>query len=71
VAKELEEEYPREHRELASFEREDAADLRDKLERILGLPRQEWELLSAAARRTAVRRWSWERVASLLVSRHG
>jgi glycosyltransferase involved in cell wall biosynthesis len=71
VAKGLEEEYPSEYRELASFERENAADLRSKLERILGLPRGDWEVLSAAARRAAVRRWSWERVASLLVSRHG
>jgi glycosyltransferase involved in cell wall biosynthesis len=71
VAKELEDEYPEEHRELASFRREDAADLLDKLRRILALPRGDWEELSAAARRAAVRHWSWERVASLLVSRHG
>jgi glycosyltransferase involved in cell wall biosynthesis len=71
VAKGLEDEYPPEHRELASFRREDAADLRDKLGRILGLPRADWLELSAAARRAAVRHWSWERVASLLLSRHG
>ena len=71
VAKGLEEEYPRGYRELASFRREDAADLRDKLRRILGLPREDWDELSAAARRAAVKQWSWERVASLLVSRHG
>jgi glycosyltransferase involved in cell wall biosynthesis len=71
VAKRLEDEYPEEYRELASFRREDAADLRDKLRRILGLQRGDWEELSAAARRAAVRHWSWERVASLLVSRHG
>jgi glycosyltransferase involved in cell wall biosynthesis len=71
VAKGLEDEYPPEHRGLASFRREDAADLRDKLQRILGLPCDEWDQLSAAARRAAVRHWSWERVASLLVSRHG
>jgi glycosyltransferase involved in cell wall biosynthesis len=71
VAKGLEDEYPYEYRELASFRRGDAADLRDKLGRILDLPREEWEALSAAARRAAVKRWSWERVASLLLSRHG
>ena len=71
VARGLEDEYPHEYRELASFRRQDAADLRDKLRRILGLPHEDWEELSAAARRAAVRHWSWERVASLLVSRHG
>jgi glycosyltransferase involved in cell wall biosynthesis len=71
VANGLEEEYPQEYRDLVSFRREDAADLRDKLRRILGLPREDWKQLSAAARRAAVRHWSWERVASLLVSRHG
>jgi glycosyltransferase involved in cell wall biosynthesis len=71
VAKGLEEEYPHEYRELASFRRGDAADLRDKLGRILDLPREEWQALSAAARRAAVKHWSWERVASLLLSRHG
>ena len=71
VAKGLEDEYPQEYRELASFRRADAADLRDKIRRILGLQRDDWQELSAAARRAAVKRWSWERVASLLVSRHG
>jgi glycosyltransferase involved in cell wall biosynthesis len=71
VASGLEDEYPQEYRELASFRRQDVADLRDKLRRILSLPREDWEELSAAARRAAVRHWSWERVASLLVSRHG
>ena len=71
VAKGLEDEYPREYRELASFRRGDVADLRDKLGRILDLPREEWEALSAAARRSAVKHWSWERIASLLLSRHG
>jgi glycosyltransferase involved in cell wall biosynthesis len=71
VAERLESEYPSEYRDLASFRRGDAADLRDKLGKILGLPGEEWSQLSAAARRAAVRHWSWERVASLLVSRHG
>ena len=71
VAEGLEAEYPPEHRDLASFARGDAADLREKIERILGLPAEQWRELSEAARRAAVRRWSWEGVASLLLSRHG
>jgi glycosyltransferase involved in cell wall biosynthesis len=71
VAEGLEDEYPPAHRELASFARGDAADLREKIVRILGLPTEQWKELSEAARRAAVKRWSWERVASLLVSRHG
>jgi glycosyltransferase involved in cell wall biosynthesis len=71
VAEGLEAEYPAEHRHLASFTSADAIDLAEKLKGILGLPRPEWEVLSAAARRAAVERWSWERIAALLVSRHG
>jgi glycosyltransferase involved in cell wall biosynthesis len=71
VAEGLQAEYPEEHRGLASFTRGDPDDLRRKLTAILGLPRAEWEQLSAAARRAAVERWSWEHVAALLLSRHG
>jgi glycosyltransferase involved in cell wall biosynthesis len=71
VAEALEAEYPAEHRELASFAPDDAADLREKIERILDLPAEQWRELSEGARRAAVRHWSWERVASLLLSRHG
>ncbi len=71
VAKGLEAEYPKRHRGLASFARGDVHDLRSKLAAILALPPAEWEELSAAARRAAVERWSWERIAALLVSRHG
>jgi glycosyltransferase involved in cell wall biosynthesis len=71
VAEGLEAAYPPEHKHLASFTSGDAADLAEKLNGILGLPRPEWEVLSAAARRAAVERWSWERIAALLVSRHG
>jgi glycosyltransferase involved in cell wall biosynthesis len=70
VAEALEAEYPDRLRALASFAPEDADDLAAKLAAILALPREEWEDLSAAARRTAVQRWSWERVAALLLSRH-
>jgi glycosyltransferase involved in cell wall biosynthesis len=71
VAEGLEAAYPPEHRQLASFKSGDAADLAGKLNGILELPRPEWEVLSAAARRAAVERWSWEQIAALLVSRHG
>jgi glycosyltransferase involved in cell wall biosynthesis len=71
VAEGLEAAYPPEHRRLASFRSGDAADLAEKMNEILGLPRPEWEVLSVAARRAAVERWSWERIAALLVSRHG
>jgi glycosyltransferase involved in cell wall biosynthesis len=71
VAEGLEAAYPPEYRDLASFVSGDAADLAAKIERILSLPRAEWERLSAAARRAAVERWSWEHVAALLLSRHG
>jgi glycosyltransferase involved in cell wall biosynthesis len=71
VADGLEAAYPAEHRELASFRPGDAGDLAHKLSRVLGLPRHEWERLSAAARAAAVDRWSWERIAALLLSRHG
>jgi glycosyltransferase involved in cell wall biosynthesis len=71
VAEGLEAEYPSQHRGLASFARGDPEDLRAKLQKILALPRSEWEEVSAAARRAAVERWSWERVAALLLSRDG
>ena len=71
VAEGLEAEYPERHRGLASFGQGDPDDLRAKLLELLALPRAEWEELSAAARLAAVERWSWERVAALLLSRHG
>jgi len=71
VAEGLEVEYPTRHRGLASFAPGDVQDLRSKLAAILALPRPEWDEVSAAARRAAVERWSWEHVAALLLSRHG
>jgi glycosyltransferase involved in cell wall biosynthesis len=71
VAAGLEAEYPPEHAPLASFTNGDATELAQKLAAVLALPRAEWDELSAAARRAAVSRWSWERVAALLLSRHG
>ena len=71
VAEGLEVEYPKRHRGLASFAPGDVQDLRSKLAAILALPRPEWDEVSAAARRAAFERWSWEHVAALLLSRHG
>ena len=68
VAAGLEAEYPPELAELAGFAAGDAGDLAAKLGAILALPADEWRLLSAAARRAAVERWSWEHVAALLLS---
>ncbi|MGH3052909.1 MAG: glycosyltransferase family 4 protein [Gaiellaceae bacterium] len=69
VAAGLESEYPPEHRHLASFAPDDAGDLAAKLAEILALPPDEWSALSEAARRAAVRLWSWEQIAQLLLSR--
>jgi len=62
VAEGLEDEYPPEHRRLASFESGNVEDLAAKLAEILALPRGEWLRLSEGARRAAVERWSWEHV---------
>jgi glycosyltransferase involved in cell wall biosynthesis len=71
VAVGLEAEYPPERRTLASFERGNVGDLAEKLGAILALPRSERVKLSEAARRAAVSRWSWERIAALILSPHG
>jgi glycosyltransferase involved in cell wall biosynthesis len=69
VAAGLESEYLPEHRHLASFAPDEARDLAAKLTEILALRPEEWRALSEAARRAAVRLWSWEHVAQLLLSR--
>ncbi|MGH3060479.1 MAG: glycosyltransferase, partial [Gaiellaceae bacterium] len=71
IAAGLEEEYPPEHRELASFARGDADDLAAKLGALLALPAEERRRLGAAARRAAERLWSWERIAALILSARG
>jgi glycosyltransferase involved in cell wall biosynthesis len=71
IAEGLEGEYPPEHRRLAAFAPGRADDLVAKLTELLALPEPDWRRLSEAARRAAVRRWSWERIASLLLSRDG
>jgi glycosyltransferase involved in cell wall biosynthesis len=68
IADGLEAEYPERLRPLASFANGDVDELARKLDAILSLPRREWEQLSAAARRAATGRWSWEHVAALILS---
>jgi glycosyltransferase involved in cell wall biosynthesis len=71
IAEGLEAEYPSAHRDLASFANGDVDDLAAKLEAILALPEEERRVLGAAARRAAESLWSWERIATLILSRRG
>jgi glycosyltransferase involved in cell wall biosynthesis len=68
IAAGVEAEYPPEHRELASFESGSADDLAEKLRAILALPEGERRALGEAARRAVIERWSWERIADLILS---
>jgi glycosyltransferase involved in cell wall biosynthesis len=67
VAAGLEQEYPPRLRRLASFAPGDAGDLARTLAAILALGDDDRAALRAAARRAAVRLWSWEGVAEALV----
>ena len=67
VAAGLEQEYPPHLRHLASFATGDAGDLGATLGAILALGPADRAALSAAARRAAVRLWSWEGVGQALV----
>jgi glycosyltransferase involved in cell wall biosynthesis len=67
IAEGLEEHYPPEHRDLASFETGNAAELAAKLKRLLELPREEHARLASAAREAVVDRWSWASVAARLL----
>jgi glycosyltransferase involved in cell wall biosynthesis len=67
VAEDLEAEYPPEHRALTAFETGDAGDLAAKIDLLLRLPVEERQSLAQAARRAAVERWSWARVAERLL----
>ncbi|MCS7007827.1 MAG: glycosyltransferase, partial [Gaiellaceae bacterium] len=67
IAAGLEAEYPPTLRALASFRTGDVADLRGKLRALLALPAADRRVLSEAARRAAVRRWSWAEVAERLL----
>jgi glycosyltransferase involved in cell wall biosynthesis len=68
IAAGLAAEYPPAARHLAAFESGDADDLTGKLGELLALPRSSWLDLSAAARRAAVVRWSWQRVATEILA---
>jgi glycosyltransferase involved in cell wall biosynthesis len=67
IARGLEDEYPREHRDLASFATGDVDDLTAKLGALLTLAPEERARLGEAARRAAVTRWSWASVADRLL----
>ena len=71
IAEGLEAEYPAEHRALASFANGDVDELASKLTAILALADEERRLLGAAARRAAESHWSWERIATLILSARG
>jgi glycosyltransferase involved in cell wall biosynthesis len=67
IASGIEAEYPQDLRDLASFSSGDASELATKLARLLGLPAASRAALSEAARRAAVKRWSWTSVAKRLL----
>ncbi|TML74128.1 MAG: glycosyltransferase family 4 protein [Actinobacteria bacterium] len=68
VAEGLESEYPSDLRDLSSFATGDASELNEKLRALLTLSSAERELISTAARRAVVERWSWESVAERLLA---
>lgn len=68
IAAQIERSYPQGCRHLASFRRGDAADLAGRLAELLALPPARWQELSAAARATVVREWSWEHVAARILA---
>jgi glycosyltransferase involved in cell wall biosynthesis len=67
VAEGLEEEYPPALRGLTSFASGDAGDLHEKLAALLALSPADRAEVRAAARRAAVKRWSWRSVADRLL----
>jgi glycosyltransferase involved in cell wall biosynthesis len=67
IANGLEAEYPDGYGDLTRFRRGDAGDLSDRLQAILALRPEQQRQLRVAARRAAVRRWSWERVSAALL----
>ena len=68
VAAGLAQEYPAARRDLVGFAPDDAGDLAVKLRTLLALPPTEREELGRAARRAAVRLWSWEGIAARLLA---
>jgi glycosyltransferase involved in cell wall biosynthesis len=71
IADGLEQVYPLEHGDLASFTTGDATDLRRKLARLLALSPEARRELGARARQAAVERWSWAHVAERLLEPFG
>jgi glycosyltransferase involved in cell wall biosynthesis len=67
VAQGLEDEYPPALRHLTAFATGDAAELQEKLTKLLGLPAADRAAIRAAARRAAVQHWSWGSVADRLL----
>jgi glycosyltransferase involved in cell wall biosynthesis len=67
IAAGLEAEYPPALRRLASFEPGSVEDLAAKLAELFSLPSSARREVSAAARRAAVARWSWEGVAAAIL----
>jgi glycosyltransferase involved in cell wall biosynthesis len=63
IARGVEAEYPSAYAHLVSFAPGDIDDLIAKLAELTALPADERRALGIAARRAAVRRWSWEGVA--------
>lgn len=68
VAAGLEEEYPAEFRHLATFPRGNVDVLRERLAELLALDQRSRQAVSDAARRAAVRRWSWDGVAGQILA---
>jgi glycosyltransferase involved in cell wall biosynthesis len=71
VAAGLEEEYPANAKQLASFETGNAEDLAAKLNGLLALPAADRAVVRAAAREAAVKKWSWTSVAIRLLAPAG
>jgi glycosyltransferase involved in cell wall biosynthesis len=71
IAAGLEAEYPAGRRELAGFAGGDLGDLVERLRALLALGADERAELGAAARRAAVRLWSWDGVADRLLALAG
>jgi glycosyltransferase involved in cell wall biosynthesis len=68
IAQGLDEAYPTALRQLASFPKGDAGQLAQRLNEILSLPEEDRAALREAARRAAVERWSWTRVARRILT---
>jgi len=68
IAEALEEECPPQLRHLTSFAPGDVDELTRKLGLVLALPAEDRAVLASAARRTAERRFSWEKIGSLILS---